>query len=178
MATRERSGQGTPLEVHDATPASGRARATARFSAADRFWTGLRGSILRSVGYPLLETALIGFFMFVMTMVILLFGLMAGARWLRLDRRYSEPRPSVSPGQVERLESAIMLLESRLDEMQEQQKFLERLLAERPESRQLGPGEAGDPGPTGGGQPDQVARRDDTGSILLDGHIRSREDEP
>lgn len=121
---------------------------------------------------------MIGFFFFVMTMVIVLLGLMAGVRWLRLDRQHTEPRPRVSPAQVERLESAIMLLESRLDEMQEQQKFLERLLAERPDPRRLGAGDAGDRGPSGAGQPKEAARQDDTGSILLDEQLRSPEEEP
>ena len=77
---------------------------------------------------------MLGFLIFVFTIVMGALLLVGGLQRIN-DRRYlldasSDPR-------FDRLESGLALLESRLDDLQEQQRFLERLLADRPETRQL-----------------------------------------
>lgn len=96
-----------------------------------------------------------GFFLFMMTVVLGLLVLMEGLRWIG-DRR-AEPLPRADMDRLDRLESAVSALESRLDELQDQQRFLERLLAERPEPGALGPGQDGG-----------TAASEDADSILFD----------
>lgn len=96
----------------------------------------------------------------ILTLVLGLLVLMAGAQWLQgAGSRRTELPPGVTPERLDRLESALAALDARLDELQEQQRFLERLLEDRPEPPSLPP-----PGP---GQPD---------SILFD--VRRGADEP
>lgn len=59
----------------------------------------------------------------------------SGLRFLEDRRRVEGGGPSAD--QLERIESALTALESRVDELQDQQHFLERLLAERPERPRL-----------------------------------------
>ena len=77
-----------------------------------------------------------GFFAFVMIVVAGILALVGGLRFISGDTRRRE-LPGVDPQRLDRLESALGSLEARLDEMQQQQRFLERLLAERPERRAL-----------------------------------------
>lgn len=96
-----------------------------------------------------------GFFMFVAILVFGILTLASGFQWLSDRRREPLSRPDAD--RFDQLESALASLESRLDELQDQQRFLERLVAGRPERRSLGAGdEAADSGPP------------DTGSVLFD----------
>ncbi|MFO7895246.1 MAG: hypothetical protein R6U63_16150 [Longimicrobiales bacterium] len=96
-----------------------------------------------------------GFFMFVAILVFGILALAGGFQWLSDRRR--EPLPRADTDRIDQLESALASLESRLDELQDQQRFLERLLADRPERRSLGAGDEGsDPGSP------------DAGSVLFD----------
>lgn len=86
---------------------------------------------------------MVGFLAFMLVILVGVLILVGGLQWL------SEPRKSVegprsAPPRVDRLESAIALLEARVDDLQEQQRFLERLLAQRPESRALPDASAGE----------------------------------
>lgn len=83
-----------------------------------------------------------GFFAFIMAIVFGILALIGGLQWLEVRGRTVEPT-SVPP-QLDRMESALASLEARLDDLQEQQRFLERLLAERPERPALSSGEDGD----------------------------------
>jgi outer membrane murein-binding lipoprotein Lpp len=78
---------------------------------------------------------MLGFVIFVFTIVMGALLLAGGLQRIKGDRR-PLTSPSSDP-RFDRLESALALLESRLDDLQEQQRFLERLLAERPETRSL-----------------------------------------
>ncbi len=91
---------------------------------------------------------MVGFFAFVMTIVMGLLVLIGGLRFLRT--REEERLPPSEGARFDRLESALNSLESRLDDLTEQQRFLERLLAERPAPKALGSGgEAGAKGTEG-----------------------------
>jgi hypothetical protein len=96
-----------------------------------------------------------GFILFVATLVLGILVLVGGLRWIREQGRVSDGRPGVEPLQLERIETALSALEARLDDLQDQQRFLERLLAERPEPRRL----------SGADSPSQDAT---TGGILFD----------
>lgn len=91
------------------------------------------------------EEKMVGFFMFVMAVVVGVLALVGGLQWIELrhDRRQSVERADPSSSRLDRLESALGGLESRLDDLQEQQRFLERLLAERPERPSLTAGDEG-----------------------------------
>lgn len=75
---------------------------------------------------------------------LILFVLIAvvGVRWAaELWRRTAPPvAPGMGAERLERLESTLASLEARLDDLQEQQRFLERLLAKRQEPGSLPPG--------------------------------------
>lgn len=75
---------------------------------------------------------MIGFFAFIITVVMGILVLVAGLQWIQGQGRRVE-KPGQWPGQLDRIETALGALESRVDELQAQQRFLERLLAERPE---------------------------------------------
>ena len=84
-------------------------------------------------------------------LVLLILVVVFGVRWTaELSRRSTRgvEGPGPDPWRLERIESALASLERRLDEMQDQQRFLERLLAERSDPRALPPGGAA-PGRTG-----------------------------
>lgn len=98
---------------------------------------------------------MVGFFMFVILVVLGVLVLVAGRQWLDPGRRTVEGA-APSSEQLDRVESALTTLESRLDDLQEQQRFLERLVAERPERPSL-PGRGAAEG-----------EGTDTGSILFD----------
>lgn len=97
---------------------------------------------------------MVGFFAFVLIVVAGILTLVGGLQWIS-DRR-EEALPAVDRDRLERLESALASLESRLNELQDQQQFLERLLARRPE-RSLRAGEE-----------DREPSAEDVDSILFD----------
>jgi len=79
-------------------------------------------------------------------LVLLILVVFVGVRWTaELSRRSTRgvEGPGADPWRLERIESSLAGLERRLDEMQEQQRFLERLLAERSDPRALPPGGEG-----------------------------------
>lgn len=82
---------------------------------------------------------MVGFFMFVFMAVLGILVLVGGLQWLEFhhDRRRSVEADADAGSRLDRMESALGALESRLDDLQEQQRFLERLLAERPERPSL-----------------------------------------
>lgn len=109
---------------------------------------------------------MLGFFVFIMTLVLGVLALAAGVKWLRLDGRELESGDRVRPERLERIEASLELLESRLDELQDQQRFLERLLSERPEAGSLPRGRSSPP------EPEEAPR-----SILFDPELRPREED-
>lgn len=82
-----------------------------------------------------------GFLSLILLVLVVIFGL----RWMtELSRRSAagvERGPD--PRRLERVEAALASLEARLDQLQEQQRFMERLLAGRREPGTLPPGESG-----------------------------------
>lgn len=86
---------------------------------------------------------MVGFVAFMLVVLVGVLILVGGLQWLGDPRRSVEGSRSTPP-RVDRLESAIALLEARVDDLQEQQRFLERLLAQRPETRTLHGGSAGE----------------------------------
>ena len=83
---------------------------------------------------------MIGFAAFVMTLVVGILILVGGLNLI--SGRGEKAVPPVDDERLSRIESALSALESRLDSLQEQQRFLERLLADRPAPKSL---EAGEP---------------------------------
>lgn len=110
---------------------------------------------------------MIGFFAFMIVVILGSLVLLQGFQWLG-DRRRPVDGVDRSAGRLDRMESALGALEARLDDLQEQQRFLERLLAERPQPGALpGPGD----GHGGGGG----EREGSGGGILFD--TKSSEEE-
>lgn len=88
-----------------------------------------------------------GFFILILILIAFIVGMkeVGGALRSRSDVRV---QPGMDPQRLDRIESALSGLERRLDEMHEQQQFLERLLAERPDPRRLRRGQPeSDPDP-------------------------------
>ncbi|NIP81480.1 MAG: hypothetical protein GWM90_20580 [Gemmatimonadetes bacterium] len=79
---------------------------------------------------------MMGFFVFMATLVLGILAVLGGIQWLE-GRRSMAPSDGAWRGQLERLETAVGVLESRLDDLEDQQRFLERLLAERPGPQSL-----------------------------------------
>lgn len=111
---------------------------------------------------------MIGFVVFIMTLVVGVLVLAAGLKWLRLGGRELQSGDRVAPERLSRIETTLEALESRLEELQDQQRFLERLLADRPRARSLPP-QRDDPD----GAPEEAPT-----SILFDPELRPREEEP
>lgn len=82
---------------------------------------------------------MIGFFVLVMTLAFGILVVVSGLRWLGADRP-ERLTGAPSPAQLERIETALAALESRLASLEEQQRFLERLVERRPEPKSLSPG--------------------------------------
>ena len=97
---------------------------------------------------------MLGFLAFVMTLVLGILVVAGGLRWLWGNQGEALPRPDTD--RFDRIESALTALESRIDNLADQQRFLERLLAERPDQRSLGSGEEPEP------------RSPDVDSVLFD----------
>lgn len=88
---------------------------------------------------------MIGFMLFVFTLVAGVLVLVRGLQWIGRGPRTLD-RPQHSPSHVaelERMEDALARLEARLDDLQDQQRFLERLLARRQDDPKLPPGQGG-----------------------------------
>lgn len=86
---------------------------------------------------------MIGFFAFMVTVVLAILVLVGGLQWISDHRQRVSPPEGDVLGQLERMETALTALEARLDDLQEQQRFLERLLAKRAEGEALPPGRSG-----------------------------------
>jgi Tfp pilus assembly protein PilX len=85
---------------------------------------------------------MIGFFAFMVIVVLGILALVGGLQWISDHRRAIAPPEGDVMVQLERMETALTALESRLDDLQDQQRFLERLLAKRPAGEALPPGRA------------------------------------
>lgn len=80
------------------------------------------------------------FFGLVFTLVIGVLLLVGGLQVLeRLGRSRPEALPGVTPDRLDRLEGALAALDARLDRLEEQQRFVERLLEGREDSPRLPP---------------------------------------
>lgn len=99
---------------------------------------------------------MMGFLWLVLFVLIVLVGLRVVADQRRRPGRVVEA--GTDPRRLERVESALASLEGRLEELQDQQRFLERLLAERRPPGALPPGSGGGEGEEG----------EDPDSILFD----------
>lgn len=87
---------------------------------------------------------MLGFVVFVIIVVLGTLGLVGGLRLLGVVG--TEPprvEPAVGSRELERMQDAILSLERRVDDLQEQQRFLEHLLEARPEGEALPPGGLG-----------------------------------
>lgn len=92
---------------------------------------------------------MLGLFMFVVMLAAVL-GLVAGLQHLGvLHRRDAVPGQSPTREDFHRLQELLTGLEARLDRVEDQQLFLERLLERRPERPALPPGQGGEPEPEG-----------------------------
>lgn len=101
---------------------------------------------------------MIGFVFFFLVLVLGALGLVAGLQALGiLPPRQAPPGERPARETFHRLEEALAALESRLDRVEDQQRFLERLLEARPDPARLGPG---------GGRQEQDAAGAD--SVLFD----------
>lgn len=113
-----------------------------------------------------------GFLALVVVGLLVVLGLVAGTQWNRWERTRVDV---VSPAQRERLnrlESALESLESRFAALQEQQRFLERLLEARPDPSSLPgeerPAEGPAHGPAEGTDGDAPETRSSPDSLLFD----------
>lgn len=86
---------------------------------------------------------MIGFAAFIVILVAGILALVGGLQWMG---HRAEPLPPADAGRLERLETALTALEGRVDELHDQQQFLERLLSDRPDARALEPGPGASPG--------------------------------
>ena len=104
---------------------------------------------------------MIGFAFFVLVVVAGVLALVGGLRRLGVVEP-REPAVRDGPGREDllRLEEALAALDGRLDRLEDQQKFLERLLESSPEHPSL------PPGPEPGGSPPDAERGVD--SVLFD----------
>lgn len=85
---------------------------------------------------------MIGFVFFIMTIVVIGMGILGVAAGLK--RLNAPAEPELGSARLDQIETALSAMESRLDDLQDQQRFLERLLEERPETPSLGPGGSDD----------------------------------
>lgn len=100
---------------------------------------------------------MVGFLVIAALVILLLSGVVQGSRQNR-SSLHSDPGLTV---RLARMENALKLLESRLDSLEEQQRFIERLLRDRPGPRALpGPNRADppsdDPSPSDAAEPGQA----------------------
>lgn len=107
----------------------------------------------------------VGFLVIAALVVLLLSGVVTGRRQDR-SSLHSDPGLTV---RLARMENTLQLLESRLDSLEEQQRFLERLLRDRPDPPALpGPSRpdppSEEPSPSDPAEPGQAGET----SILFD----------
>ena len=102
---------------------------------------------------------MMGFFGVMIILVLTILGLVGGLQWIHDHRRSVTPPEGGMGRELERVESALAALEARLDDLQDQQRFLERLLAERP-GQALPPSR---PDPDEGGPADSILFDQDGG---------------
>lgn len=111
---------------------------------------------------------MIGFLAFMMFLALGVLGLAAGFRWLS-ERPGAIEGAGRSATRLDRLESALGTLEARIDDLQEQQRFLERLVSERPEPRSLpGRRESGEVGAEGAASDEGEVEGDAVGESEVD----------
>lgn len=108
---------------------------------------------------------LVGFTAFVLTIVLGILGIALGVRLLRGGRGSAAPR--IDDGRLERLEGALSSLESRVEELQDQQRFVEKLLSDRASPRSLGSG-SGPARREGASEGEAVGDGDGPDSILFE----------
>lgn len=102
---------------------------------------------------------------FLLMMVVLALGiLLIGGTMQRASGRRPVEGDSAVAAQLNRMESALTALEARVDDLQEQQRFLERLIADPPEPRTLPRGGAGAREAAGDGSPEEAS----AGGILFE----------
>ena len=90
---------------------------------------------------------MIGLFMFLVMLAAVL-GLVAGLQHLGVfHRRDAVPGAGPTREDFHRLQELLAGLEARLDRVEDQQLFLERLLERRPDRLSLPPAEGGEPKP-------------------------------
>lgn len=108
---------------------------------------------------------MMGFLTFMMLLVLGALVLVGGLQWI--SGRQGDGLPRMDAERLDRIESALSSLESRVDDLQDQQRFLERLLAERPEPSALESGDDdGEEAASDAATPDPTP--DDVDSILFD----------
>jgi hypothetical protein len=77
-----------------------------------------------------------GFIIGILTLVFGVLFLVGGLQWLGgRGRQQTVHRGSPVSGQLERIENALAALEARVDDLQAQQRFLERLVSDRSPER-------------------------------------------
>ena len=72
----------------------------------------------------------------VLLALVIVVGIL-GVEWIRANKAAVPSGRSEDPERLEQLETALSSLESRLGELEDQQRFLERLLEERPDPTAL-----------------------------------------
>lgn len=88
-------------------------------------------------------SAMIGFSLFILAVLVGVLGLSAGLRFLGvISPREAAPGDLAGREALQRIQEALAGLDSRLDRLEDQQRFLERLLESRPPAPGLPPGEA------------------------------------
>ncbi len=88
-----------------------------------------------------------GFIVVILTLVFGVLVLVGGLQWIGgRDRQQKVHQAPFAAGQLDRIETALGSLEARVDDLQAQQRFLERLLADRTDRPRL----------TGGGGEESV----------------------
>jgi hypothetical protein len=112
---------------------------------------------------------MIGFMFFIMTILVIGLGILGVAAGLKRIGG-TDPRPEIAPTRLDQIETMLSSMESRLDDLHDQQRFLERLLEARPAPPAIGAGpDAGDTRPAhGNAESDDSDEATPERSILFD----------